>query len=150
MTLAKPRQARKRVLLALSSGKLARDTQQAAVRACVHFRTPVDILLTDVLSPDSRLPAPLMLRLEHSGLDYRFAQTEQSLPRAIRNYLSRGLAPCTIIVTDARLLDNGCMEAIQTGQHELVDLSKPFKPASPDKADNGNSHSSHSSHLLLA
>ncbi|MEW6678133.1 MAG: hypothetical protein AB1421_09445 [Pseudomonadota bacterium] len=147
MTLAKPRQARKRVLLALSSGKLAREVQQAAVRACVHFRTPVDILLTDVLSPDSRLPAPLMLRLEHSGLDYRFAQTEQNLSRAIRNYLARGRAPSTVIVTESKLLDSVCMEAIQTGQHELVDLSQPFKPVSPDKADNGHSHPSH---LLLA
>jgi len=121
----------RRVLLALEGRDLNRKLQDAAVRICIDLRAPLDIMVTQTEEEGASLPALLMLRLEHSGMDYRFAQVNNPLSFQIRRYISRGKAPCTVIVSEAQRLDPACLEEIKVGQHQLIDLSR--LPASDRK-----------------
>jgi len=111
------------------------------------MRAPLDILVTDSDADGSILPAILLLRLEHSGMDYRFAQVPHQLSLAVERYISRSTTPTTVIVSDASLLQPGCLKSLQQGQHSLIDLSKP--PRSGDASDNLGTEAFHFKDFLL-
>ena len=68
-----------------------------------------------------------MLHLEHSGMDYRFAQIGGVLSEEVQRYLRRGRQPSTVIVAKASRLTPACIETIARGDHHLIDLSVTSK-----------------------
>lgn len=125
---------RRRTLLALESSVLPQEIQTTALRVCIDLNTPLDILVTEPQeNPASRaalLPTALLLRLEHSGTDYRIARMQGPLSHEIQRYLARGRSACTVIVASTGVLATPCLADIQAGGHQLIDLSRPPAPPS--------------------
>ena len=110
------------MLIALACAKLELPLQLAALRVCVRHGAPIDVLLAGDPA-DTPLPTGLLLRLEHSGLDYRFGRIDGEISNAIERYLQRGRAPCTVLVTDTAPLSAPCLQAFQASQHRLITLT---------------------------
>ena len=121
------RQSRRRVLLALEEGALHRGQQQEALRNCIRLGAQLDIMLVHPPGCPPALPSSLMLHLEHSGMDYRFAQIGGVLSEEVQRYLRRGRQPSTVIVAKASRLTPSCMETVVRGDHHLIDLSVTSK-----------------------
>jgi hypothetical protein len=117
------RQSRRRVLLALENVALAREQHHEALRNCIRLNAPLDILMVHPPGYPPGMPTALMLHLEHSGVDYRFARVSGVLSEEVQRYLQRGRQPSTVIVAKASRLTANCIAAIRSGDHHLVDLS---------------------------
>ena len=121
---------RRRVLLALECTATGRDLESAALRHCVRLSSQLDILLVDPPVTPCRIPALLMLQLEHSGIDYRVARVKGQLSGEIGRYLQRMRQDVTVIVACAANLSAGCLATVAQGGHHLIDLA-----ASPQGAN---------------
>ena len=126
---SQPRRYHRRVLLALECRALGRDLQNMALRHCVHLNSQLDILLVNPPDSSSRMPAMLMLQLEHSGIDYRVARVTGQLSGEIDRYLQRTRHGVTVIVTEATHLSAHCLDTLEQGGHHLINLSAPTQDA---------------------
>ena len=121
---------------------MGRPIQDAAIRACIDLHVQLDILVTDADAFGNNLPALLMLKLEHSGMDYRYAQTHGSLSDVVRRYLARGRTSCLVIVADGKALSPACLAEIKMGRHQLIDLAhlNTLDSTSAEKAESNTFH----------
>lgn len=83
------RHARLRVLLALDGQDVPREVQHAALKCCVHWTRRLDILLVNPVKAPTFLLGGLLLRLEHSGIDYRLDSCEGGFGNEVVRYLQR-------------------------------------------------------------
>jgi phosphoribosylaminoimidazole-succinocarboxamide synthase len=95
----------------------------------VHLHSQLDILLVDSPRGDSRIPALLMLQLEHSGIDYRVARVSGPLSKEIERYLQRFRHGVTVIVADAAHLSAACLTTLAQDGYHLINLSAPNQEA---------------------
>lgn len=134
MTLPSTRQrtqtpyAKFRVLLALDGAHLTPEVLSAALARCVPLTDRLDILLVNPpTAPASQLRG-LLLKLEHSGIDYRLASTDGNLGDQVMNYLRRFLG-ITMVIVDTlppleQALGPAMAELIRQG-YRFIDLANP-------------------------
>lgn len=89
--------ARRRVLLALDGLTLTKAGLEAALRSCVHLTSRLDILVVNPPKAPASLLAVLLLKLEHSGVDYRLASAQEDLAIAVARYLKRYKGGVTVV-----------------------------------------------------
>lgn len=87
------------VLLALDGRHLTLEIQTAALKQCVQLTDRLDILLVNPTKAPTLMLGSLLLRLEHSGIDYRLASAVGNLGVEIVDYLLR-FRGITLVVTD--------------------------------------------------
>ena len=78
-----------RVLLALDGARLTPLLLTAALAHCVPLTDRLDILLVNPPKAPTSLLRGLLLKLEHSGIDYRLVSSEGDLGEHVLNYLNR-------------------------------------------------------------
>ena len=110
-----------RVLLALDGQRLTPAVLAAAVRECAQVTDRLDILLVNPPKAPTYLLGGLLLRLEHSGIDYRLASSEGSLDAEISRYLQR-FQGITLVIVDhlpslERVLGSVLPDLRRTGCH---------------------------------
>lgn len=118
--------ASRRVLLALDGCALSRELLEAALRRCVHLTSRLDILVVNPPRAPASLLAVLLLKLEHSGVDYRLASAHGDLGGEIARYLRR-YGEATSVVTakpDPGLDGMSCWFGLQELGCELIDLAE--------------------------
>ncbi len=93
-----PSSSRRRVLLALEGGALTREQQETVLRALVHLAHHLDILVLHPPRAPASLLAVLLLKLEHSGVDYRLAIAYGDLLDEVRRYHKRYSGRATILL----------------------------------------------------
>ena len=117
-----------RVLLALDGQRLTRDMQHVALRCCLHWTRRLDILLVNPPKAPTFMLGGLLLRLEHSGIDYRLESREEDYANAVLRYLQRfpgvGLVIANALVAiddhvSAQQLDPGSFS------QRFIDLAEP-------------------------
>jgi hypothetical protein len=87
-----------RVLLAFDGQRLTPDLQARALAACVKLTSRLDILLVNPPKAPISLLSGLLLKLEHSGIDYRLVSTHGSLCDEIHTYLRRFRGITTVVL----------------------------------------------------
>lgn len=95
----------RRVLLALDGRSLSRPLLAEALRQSVRLTDRLDILLLNPAREPTSLLGSLLLRLEHSGIDYRLACTEGSLVEEVDRYLRRFQGVTVVLVERLQLLE---------------------------------------------
>ena len=86
------------VLLALDGNHLTPPLLSAALAHCAPLTDRLDILLVNAPRAPTSLLSVMLLRLEHSGIDYRLASSEGELGEQILEYLKRFLGITTVLV----------------------------------------------------
>lgn len=110
-----------RVLLAADGRNLSPEFQPAALKRCVQFCNRLDILLLNSPKSPTFLLGGLLLRLEHSGIDYRLTSGEGELGAEVMRYLQRFHSIDLVMVDDTPTLER-CLEA-----HRLAPERKPCR-----------------------
>lgn len=87
-----------RVLLALDGRCLTPSLLARALAHCVPLTDRLDILLVNSPKAPTSLLAGLLLRLEHSGIDYRLTSSEGDLGEQVLHYLNRFLGISLVLV----------------------------------------------------
>jgi hypothetical protein len=95
---ARPSSQKQRVLLALDGESITPDVLNSALKHCVQSTYQLDILLVNPPTAPTRLLCGLLLRLEHSGIDYRLTSTEGDLCQEVLRYLKRFLGITLVLV----------------------------------------------------
>jgi len=101
-----------RVLLALDGRHVTAELQLAALKCCIQFSNRLDILLLNPPKPPTFLLGSLLLRLEHSGIDYRMTSGEGDLGAEVLRYLQRFQSIDLVIVDSMSALER-CLDAQQ-------------------------------------
>ena len=122
MTLLRPHT---RILLALDGGALARRLPDAVLRRCVQLCPRLDILLVNPPREATSVLAVLLLRLEHSGVDYRMASVHGDLGEEVLRYLSRYRGISAVALADAAQLSGEARGLIELKGHQVILLSEP-------------------------
>lgn len=86
------------VLLALDGTRLTPELLAAALKQCVQSTDRLDILLVNPPKAPTCLLGSLLLRLEHSGIDYRLTSGDGDLGKEIVHYLKRFQGIALVIV----------------------------------------------------
>jgi len=94
-----------RVLLALDGSRLTPMVLTAALARCVRMTDRLDILLVNPPEAPTSMLSGLLLRLEHSGIDYRLASSEGDLGEQVLHYLKRFLGITLVLVDRIALLE---------------------------------------------
>ena len=76
---------------------MTKEGLEAALRTCVHLTSRLDILVVNPPKAPASLLAVLLLKLEHSGVDYRLASAQEELASAVNRYLRRYKADVTVV-----------------------------------------------------
>ena len=121
MTL--PRQ-HKRILLALDGHALARELPAQVLRHCVHLCPRLDILLINPPREPTSILAVLLLRLEHSGVDYRMASSHGRMGEEILRYLARYPGIQAVALADPAQLDTESSQLIELKGHQVLFLGE--------------------------
>jgi len=119
-----------RVLLALDGGHLNPMLLTAALARCVPLTDRLDILLVNPPKPPLSLLAGLLLRLEHSGIDYRLVSGEGDLGEQILLYLNRFTGITLVLVDRLTPLERSigiAMTRLRAHGHRFVPLSEPAR-----------------------
>lgn len=120
--------AKQRALLALDGQRLTQDRQLAALKHCVQSSSRLDILLVNPPKAPTFLLAGLLLRLEHSGIDYRLTSAEGDFGDEIVRYLHRfqgiGLVIVDCLPPLERFLDLNQHGPCRKGRR-FIGLSEP-------------------------
>lgn len=98
-----------RVLLAVDGRHLTPEFQPGALKRCVQFCNRLDILLLNSPKSPTFLLGGLLLRLEHSGIDYRLTSGEGELGAEVMRYLQRFHSIDLVMVDDMPALER-CLE----------------------------------------
>ena len=122
MTLRRPHA---RALLALNGCTLGRELLATVFRRCVHLCPRLDILLIDPPREPTTLLAVLLLRLEHSGVDYRVASAHGDMGEEILRYLSRYHGIGALVLADPAQLSEEAKSLIELKGHQILFLSTP-------------------------
>jgi hypothetical protein len=88
-----------RVLLSLDGGHLSPLLLSTVPAYCVPFTDRLDILLVNPPKSPPSLLAGLLMRLEHSGIDYRLVSCDGELGEQVLDYLKR-FAGITMVLVD--------------------------------------------------
>jgi hypothetical protein len=84
-----PRFLKRRVLLALDGRQLTPELQRVALKCCVQWTRRLDILLINPPQAPTFLLGGLLLKLEHSGIDYRLNSCDGEYGCEVARYLQR-------------------------------------------------------------
>ena len=118
----------RRVLLALDGQKLTPELQIVALKCCVHWTRRLDILLVNPPKAPTFLLGGLLLRLEHSGVDYRLESCEGEYSNAVLRYLQRFSGIGLVIANALPALDDHVsglrLDPSRFGQR-FIDLAEP-------------------------
>ena len=120
-----PSRTHVRILLAFDGNVLARNLSDTVLRRCVHLCPRLDILLVNPPRAATSVLAVLLLRLEHSGIDYRMASTHGDLGEEILHYLSRYRGISAVALADAAQLSSEAKTLIELKGHQVILLSEP-------------------------
>lgn len=117
-----------RVLLALDGQRLTPELQIVALKCCVHWTRRLDILLVNPPKAPTFMLSGLLLRLEHSGVDYRLESSEGDYANAVLRYLQRFPGVGLIIANALPALDDQVsglrLDPSRFGQR-FIDLAEP-------------------------
>ncbi len=123
--------AKCRALLALDGHRLTPEVQMAALKRCVQLTSRLDILLVNPPKAPTFLLGGLLLRLEHSGVDYRLTSCEGELGNEIAHYLRRFQGIGLVIVDGLPSLEQfpglNRLDLDRAG-HRFISLSEPDWP----------------------
>jgi hypothetical protein len=121
-----------RVLLAVDGRHLSAEFQLNALKRCVQFCNHLDILLLNSPKSPTFLLAGLLLRLEHSGIDYRLASGEGDLGAEVMRYLQRFQSIGLVIVDGPPALER-CLQVQHQAAHRkacrYISLSESLEGA---------------------
>lgn len=120
--------AKLRVLLALDGQRLTPDTQHVALRCCLHWTHRLDILLINPPQAPTFLLGGLLLRLEHSGIDYRLDSCEGEYGEAVARHLQRHTGIGLVIVNALPAIERYVsMHRLEFGQKgtRIISLAEP-------------------------
>ncbi len=113
-----------RILLALDGRALARELPAVVVRHCVHLCPRLDILLINPPREPTSILAVLLLRLEHSGVDYRMASCHGDPGAEILRYLARYPGIPAVALTDPAQIDAESRRLIELKGHQVLRLGE--------------------------
>ncbi|PIV89085.1 MAG: hypothetical protein COW48_02425 [Hydrogenophilales bacterium CG17_big_fil_post_rev_8_21_14_2_50_63_12] len=113
-----------RALLALDGHTLGRELLATVFRRCVHLCPRLDILLINPPREPTTLLAVLLLRLEHSGVDYRLSSAHGDMGEEILRYLGRYRGIASVALTDPAQLSVETRRLIELKGHQLILLSE--------------------------
>lgn len=102
-----------RVLLALDGRALSRPLLTAALKQSIRLTDRLDILLLNPAKEPTSLLGSLLLRLEHSGIDYRLASMEGNLAEEVERYLHRFPGVSVVLVGSLQPLEEALGEKLQ-------------------------------------
>ncbi len=122
--------SRFQVLLALDGNHLTPLLLSAALTHCVPLTDRLDILLVNPPKAPTSLLSVMLLRLEHSGIDYRLASTEGELGEQILEYLNRFLGITTVLVDRLTPLEQTIgpsLEHLRTKGYRFVPISEQIQ-----------------------
>ena len=94
-----------RVLLALDGSRLTHMLMTEALAMCVQLTDRLDILLANPPKPPTMLLRGLLLRLEHSGIDYRLASSEGDLGQEVQHYIGRHAGITLVLIENVQRLE---------------------------------------------
>jgi hypothetical protein len=114
-----------RVLLALDGCALGRELLDNVFRRCVRICPRLDILLINPPREATTILAVLLLRLEHSGVDYRVASAHGDMGEEILRYLSRYRGITALVLADPTQLSEAARSLIELKGHQIILLSTP-------------------------
>jgi len=114
-----------RVLLALDGCALGRELLATVLRRCVHLCPRLDILLINPPREPTTMLAMLLLRLEHSGIDYHVASAHGDMGEEVLRYLSRYRGISALALADPAQLSEEAKSLVQLKGHQIVFLSTP-------------------------
>jgi hypothetical protein len=120
-----------RVLLALDGGQLSQPLLSAALARCVPLTDRLDILLVNSPKAPTSLLSGLLLRLEHSGIDYRLTSSDGELGEQVLQYLKRFMGITLVLVDNLHLLEStigSAMSRMRAQGYRFVPLSEPLLP----------------------
>lgn len=113
----------KRVLLALDGLYIDRDALSEVFRVICTMSTRADILLINPPKEPTSCVAMLLLRLEHSGIDYRLTSHSGDFEEEVTRYLSRYQGITSVVVAGQRLLSADIRERIAARGLEIIQTS---------------------------
>lgn len=90
----------RRVLLALEGNGVSRDVLNLAFSRCVHLTSRLDIVVVNPPREPAALLGLLLVKLEHSGVDYRLMHAHDTLAAEVSRYLKRYTHRSTVIVIE--------------------------------------------------
>lgn len=129
--MASPARGPQRVLLALEGRRLSRELLTAALKQCIPLTDRLDILLVNPPKEPTTLLGSLLLRLEHSGIDYRLASTDGSLVEEVTRYLHRFQGVTVVLVDSMQPLEEAMgakLQNLRRNGYRFISLM----PAMPD------------------
>ena len=112
-----------RALLVLDGPALGRSLPADVLRHCVQLSPRLDILLINPPRETTSLLAVLLLRLEHSGIDYRIASAHGEIGEEILSYLSRHRGISALALIDFAPLSAETLELIELKGPQLISLA---------------------------
>lgn len=119
---------KQRALLVLDGRRLTVALQMAALKCCVQWAHRLDILLVNAPKAATFMLGGLLLRLEHSGIDYRLISAEGDPGNEATRYLQRNLGIELIVVDGPSTLEQ-CRLMPQSGSDgrdcRIISLSEP-------------------------
>ncbi|MDO9226453.1 MAG: hypothetical protein Q8M09_19840 [Pseudomonadota bacterium] len=118
-----------RVLLALDGNMLDRELLAGMLRRCVHLCPRLDILLVNPPREPTTMLAMLLLRLEHSGIDYRVSSGHGDMGEEILRYLGRYRGISALAMTDIAQLNEEAKGLITLKGHQIINLATPEQAA---------------------
>lgn len=112
----------KRILLALDGHALARELPARVLRHCLCQR--LDILLINPPREPTSILAVLLLRLEHSGIDYRMASSHGQMGEEVLRYLACYPGIQAVALADSAQLDAESNRLIELKGHQVLLLGE--------------------------
>lgn len=113
-----------RVLLALDGRSLDREMLARLPRCCVKLSPRLDILLINPPREPTSCLAMLLLRLEHSGVDYHLASSFGEMGEEVLRYLGRHRALSAILLAEPAHLDAEARARIELKGYPVIFLSE--------------------------
>lgn len=89
-----------RFLLALEGNEVTREVLAAALNRCVHVVSRLDIVVANPPQEPTFLLGLLLIKLEHSGVDYRLLNSYGTLADEVQRYLKRYPRLVTVMVKE--------------------------------------------------
>lgn len=112
-----------RALLALDGRALDRELLTLVLRRCLTICKRLDILLVNPPRETTSCLSMMLLRLEHSGIDYRLSSTHGDMGEEILRHLSRYRGIEVVALANPKLLSDEARLLLQLKGHGIVDLS---------------------------
>ena len=121
---------KRRALLALDGTRLTPMLLVAALAISVQLTDRLDVLLVNPPKAPTTLLRGLLLRLEHSGIDYRLASTEGDVGEQVLHYLNRFQGVTQVLVDSLPSLEQGMgtrLAELRSKGYRFIGLSDPAR-----------------------